>query len=631
MSRNVGRWLIRSLALPLAFGAVYSCGSSSEVGQGKGEGNRAAGSSCTADAECTSGLCVGGACASGQPGGASCTASSDCVSGVCQGGKCVGNGLGAPSGSSCTIGDQCASGNCTNGACASGSGLPDGKSCASATECASGACTNGICGTGTSSGGGPDASAGAGGSGASGGAGSGAIGSPCTTGSDCSTGVCTSGKCAATGSGSGTLNGTVTTGPQWGGSGNGFRPLTVGCGPDTATQCTGTCEQSGGDPSVKVIRPPATLCFSSPDDLTPNDPAAVIEQSIETLNGVTYVHIRITFDPSFVDNVYGTDSKRTDSGWPTHRPPYPHTFNPDLVKSDHTEMLLTDTTGATVINFHMDYISADPTQPCGYGTLGVTGGDGLVNQGDPSKILAVSTSISRDLNGCGYCKNPACAPSGDCTIDSPTTDKSYTPNAQTPNWDYRVVYEAWIDASAFGSAGFGQAYMTYVHASPNKSTLTSLSITPSPCPSSWNLPYCPPSVIAEGGNCFGSPTGSGSGGSASSAGGTGSGAGGTGSSAGGTGSGAGGTGSGAGGTGSGAGGTASGAGGTTSGAGGTSGSGGTGGSGSGTCPVNYQIYITSEGQSLCTPIPFANYPGMTPCPSGYTLDLLSEGQYCIPI
>jgi hypothetical protein len=417
----------------------------------------------------------------------------------------------------------------------------------------------------------------------------------------------------------GTGNG--TTGPQWGGSGNGFRPLVAGCGPNTATECTGTCEQKGGDPNVTVIRPPATLCFDSPDDPTPADPAVVIEQSVETLNGLSYVHLRITFDPSFVDNVYGTDSNRTDSGWHMRGGPhiYGHTFNPDLVKSDHTELLITDTTGATVINFNLDYISAvaaDPTNPCGYASLGATGGDGAVTQGDPSKIIATTSSLTRNLEGCGYCKNAACAPSGDCTIDSPTTDKGYTPNPLTPNWDYRVVYETWIDASAFGSAGFGQAYMTYVHASPNKSTLVSLNVTPAPCPPSWNNPYCPPSVIAEGGNCFGTPTGGGSGGAGSGAGGAGTGAGGTGTGAGGAGTGAGGAG--AGGTGSGAGGT-------------PTGSGGAGGGGSGSCPVNWQIYLTTEGQSICTPIPFANYPGMTPCPTGYKLDLLTEGQYCVPI
>jgi hypothetical protein len=374
----------------------------------------------------------------------------------------------------------------------------------------------------------------------------------------------------------GTPGGGTTTGPQFPGSGNGFRPLTAGCGPDTANQCTGTCEQKGGDPNVTVIRPPATLCFAGAGDPTPNDPSVVIEQSIETLNGKTYVHLRVTFDPGFVDNTYGTGAV----GWSPNRG---HTFKDDLTTSDHTELLLTDATGATIINFKIDYVSEDPTQPCGFGTLGVEAGDGEVISGDPSKILAQTTSITRNLNGCGYCQNAACE-GGNCTLNSPETDENFTPNPLTPNWDYRAVYEVWIDATAFGSAGFGQAYMTYVHASPAKNDNETLTLTPTPCPPTWDKPYCPPSVIREGGNCFGSPPG-----------------------------GSGGAGNG------GAGGTA-----------GTAGAGGNGGATVTPCPINWQIYVSTEGKSTCTPIPFANYPGMTPCPAGYTLDVASEGRYCLP-
>ena len=378
--------------------------------------------------------------------------------------------------------------------------------------------------------------------------------------------------------------GTGTSGPHFDGSGQGFRPLTPGCGPDTASECTGSCEQRGGDP-VTVIRPPATLCFSGDGDATPEDPSAVIEQVIERLNGVSYVHIRVTFDPAFTDNTFGEGSC---CGWPAKRG---HRFS-DLVKSDHTELLLTDGMGTTIMNFKIDLISADAAADCGYGTLGVLGGDGSVITGNAADVLAVSTSLDRNLNGCGYCKNDACASSGDCTVDSPPTDENYTPNPGTPNWDYRQVYEVWIGLDAFGDSGFGQAYITYTHSSPAKSTDT-ITVTPSPCPPDWDRPYCPPSVIQEGGNCFGSGGSGGMGGSG----------------------------------GSDTGGTKNGGTGGTSNAG-TGGDGGTGGTG--TCPPNSQTYITSEGASLCTPIPYANYDGMKPCPAGYTLDIASEGQYCLP-
>ncbi|MFZ5893010.1 MAG: hypothetical protein ACOY0T_18260 [Myxococcota bacterium] len=340
-----------------------------------------------------------------------------------------------------------------------------------------------------------------------------------------------------------------TAGPHFQGTGNGFRPLTAGCGPETATQCTGTCERAGGSPGVQVIRPPATLCFSGDGDLTPKDPAVVIEQSIEKLNGQEYVHIRITFDPSFVDNTYG---KGVCCGWPL---PRGHSF-PDLTRSDHTELLLTDATGALAMHFKIDFIDAKASAACRYGTLGAAGGDGTMIAGNPAHLLATATSLDRNLNGCGYCMNPACGPNGNCTVDSPTTDSAFTPNPSTPNWDYRQVYEVWIDMAAFNGKGFGQANITYTHASPSKG-IDTITVTPSPCPPEWATPYCPPSVIQEGGNC------------------------------------------------------------------------GNGGNTPG-CPPNYQLYLAAEGGNTCTPIPFSNWPGMTPCPTGFVLDVASEGQYCLP-
>ena len=198
-------------------------------------------------------------------------------------------------------------------------------------------------------------------------------------------------------------------------------------------------------------------------------------------------------------------------------------------------------------------------------------------------MLATSTSLDRNLNGCGYCKSAACASSGDCTIDSPTTDSMYTPNPLTPNWDYRVVYEAWIDLNAFGSAGFGQAYITYTHSSPGKKVDT-INVVPTPCPPTWDTPYCPPSAQGTG-FCGSTGTGGSGGGGAGGAGGV----------------------------------------------GGTSGSGGTGGTTGGACPPNYQLYLATEGAATCTPIPFANYPDHGACPAGYMLDTATEGQYCVPV
>ncbi len=531
-SRNrVSSWL-----LPLALiGGMYSCGSSSDDSPGgPSAGNKPAGATCSADDECASGSC-----------------GSD--------GICDGSGQGLPSGAACTGDAECASGSCVDNVCAPGSGLDDGQSCSTDDECASGQCTGGVCGPGTSGGGGNGPSGGGGTTGT----GSGAIGDACDANSDCQSGLCVANECATPGPG-----GTVTTpGAHFPGSGAGYRPLTTGCGPDTAALCTGECEQMGGDPDVSVIRPPATLCFYGPEDTTPDSPAAVIEQVIEELDGVAYVHIRITFDPTFTDNTYGEGAC---CGWSPMRG---HTFTADLTKSDHSELLLTNADGDTIINFKIDLVSPDAGGDCkGFDTLGVEGGDGSVISGDPADVLAVATSTSRNINGCGYCDNAACAPSGDCTVDSPATDDMFTANPETPNWDYRIVYEAWIALDAFGDSGFGQAYITYVHSSPGKGTDT-INTEGGPCPPEWDTPYCPPDVATEGGNCFGNPPG---------------------------------------------------------GEGGATGAGGGPGGGGPQCEVNWQLYISTEGAAICTPIPFAGYPDMAPCPAGYHLDLASEGKYCLP-
>jgi len=299
-------------------------------------------------------------------------------------------------------------------------------------------------------------------------------------------------------------NGSGTSGPQWKGSGTSYEPLTPGCGPSTASECTGTCEAHASNEPGSVIRAPATLCFGGEEDPTPADPLATIEQVIEMIDGKRMIHLRVTFDPAFVDNTYGTNAccgwstpETTDTGTAPPPPemmpgmagkpgmpakmPKPgkggHTFA-DLVGSDHLELLLTDGAGNTVMDFKLDYVTADSGSPCGYRSLGVSGGEGKMILGDAAAVLGVSTSIDRNLNGCGYCY----------TEDSPATDASYTPNAETPSWDYRVVYEVWLDLDVFGTAGFGQAYINNVHASPSKLDNNTVEVTATPCPGDSDTP-----------------------------------------------------------------------------------------------------------------------------------------------
>lgn len=256
---------------------------------------------------------------------------------------------------------------------------------------------------------------------------------------------------------------------------------------------------------------PTTECFYGPGQTLP---VATIEQVLECAEGVDAVHLRLTLDPAFVDNTYG----ETAIGWgeddvatapaapapgaadpvppsptpgmkPAKNPAAPgmsmgtgmkagkpgkggHTWK-DLVGSDHAELLVTNDAGAVVSHFKLDYISESATAPSGYASLGVLGGDGKMIEGDPNDIVRWRTSIERNLNERGY---------GAYIVDSPATDSAYTPSLEAPGWDYRVVYEAWIDIAAFGASGFGTALIENVHASPSKASSDTVTVTPGPCP-----------------------------------------------------------------------------------------------------------------------------------------------------
>ena len=276
-----------------------------------------------------------------------------------------------------------------------------------------------------------------------------------------------------------------------GGGTNGTPPLMPGCTPASAKECptsTGSCATSATSSPKDVST--GYICFyptasSSSGSTKPamgttatttttttvtTTPEATIEYLHEVAGGADYYRFRITFDPTFVDNTYGANA----IGWGTRG----HTFN-DLVGSDHAQLALFDGSKTLISAFNLDYISQDASAACGYSCLGVSGGEGAMLVGDAKDVLAATTSLDRDLNGCGYCRNAAC--NGDCTVDSPASDTKYTPNTLTPSWDYRVVYEVWVSAAAFGSNGFGGASISFVHASPSKATSNTITVEPKPC------------------------------------------------------------------------------------------------------------------------------------------------------
>ena len=266
--------------------------------------------------------------------------------------------------------------------------------------------------------------------------------------------------------------GSLTT-PVAGGGPAGLTPLMPGCTAASADECptvSGKCATSGGT-TTKTITFGVMCLFGGEYTYSPY-PGGLLEYIHETANGQDYYRIRLTFATSFVDNTYGANA----IGWGDKG----HTFK-DLVGSDHAEIQLYDSQFNLVSDFKLDYISLDATAPCGYRSLGVSGGEGKMLFGDAKYILSASTSFSRNLNGCGYCKSAAC--NGDCTVDSPLTDDNYTPNSVTPNYDYRVQYEVWVDAAVFGANGFGGVAVNYIHASPSKSASgNTIIVVPRPCP-----------------------------------------------------------------------------------------------------------------------------------------------------
>jgi hypothetical protein len=306
------------------------------------------------------------------------------------------------------------------------------------------------------------------------------------------------------GSGAGGANGaSANGGPQFPGAGTSFasKPLSPAAGPETADLCGEDVPSIPGGGVTVIDR--GIQCFYG-DTPAPSIPAATIEHVVEVLNGQKAIHIRVTFNPNFVDNTYGENAIGwgDDGAEPAPAPPPMgggkapkppkakggHTFK-DLVGSDHVELKVTDGSGALALHFKLDYISEDASSACGYHNLGVTGGEGKMIVGSASSVLATSTSLDRDLNGCGYCY----------TVDSPATDENYTPNPATPKWDYRVVYEAWLDPAAFGAAGFGEAIVESVHASPSKLDSNTVEVVKKPCPPDWDVPYCPPGASCTGG------------------------------------------------------------------------------------------------------------------------------------
>jgi hypothetical protein len=153
------------------------------------------------------------------------------------------------------------------------------------------------------------------------------------------------------------------------------------------------------------------------------------------------------------DNTYGTNA----IGW---HPPRGHTFK-DLLQSDEAEFQFKNANGQVVMQFMEDYISPNPAYPSGYGTRGVTGGDGVITIGSAANVVFVSSSLTENLN-----KQPFLSNLAKYTNNSPALSD---PNSAF--WEYRIIYTVVVSNAAFGPSGFGSVTIVDQHNSPSKVAL----------------------------------------------------------------------------------------------------------------------------------------------------------------
>ena len=191
-------------------------------------------------------------------------------------------------------------------------------------------------------------------------------------------------------------------------------------------------------------------------------------------------NIKVTFIQSTAinDNTYGANA----IGWP-----HGHKFK-DLVGSDQAGFLFLNADNTVALKFKIDYISKAPTSlyPSGFGSLGVSGGDGAMLIGNPASIVAFSTSLTENLNKHPFVDNVA-----EFTVNSP----SPADTALFSQWEVRDIYSVVVDKGAFDASGFGSVSINEVHNSPSKTK--SKCKTPTLCPPTTPCPCNPCNPLAS--------------------------------------------------------------------------------------------------------------------------------------
>ncbi len=187
------------------------------------------------------------------------------------------------------------------------------------------------------------------------------------------------------------------------------------------------------------------------------DSVATLDVTTDLTTG--NVVVKVSQSRTVNDNSYGANSSVF---WGTKV----HTFQ-NLLGSDKAEFVFTNGDGDVVAQFELDYISAVPstllgTYPSGFGTLGVSGGDGKMRVGNPAHVVSYTTSLSDNLN-----QHPS--------FRGYTTD---SPPEGFAGWDFVNAYTVEIAAAAFGGSGFGSVSVPALHNSPSASGDKG---KPSPC------------------------------------------------------------------------------------------------------------------------------------------------------
>ncbi len=142
-------------------------------------------------------------------------------------------------------------------------------------------------------------------------------------------------------------------------------------------------------------------------------------------------------DPSQTDNTYGRGSS---SNWGGQQ----RNFS-DMLSGQAAEFKFLDAKGNTVLDVATDYISQSKSFPSGYGTLGISGGNGTVISGSGSHVISCDTTLSHNLNqSSSFYK---------CTQDSPSSS----------SWDNVSGYTIVVDGKTFGSAGWGGVAIPECH------------------------------------------------------------------------------------------------------------------------------------------------------------------------